>query len=118
VTRVGFFASVQIKCDLMIKQAGDVPTVPLQISKETTSVCHLYAGRCGSLSYRTADVVRRQSVCNDVTEILWSAMSFLPNIAIFCELQLVHETGYFLQQPTLEECWHQVTTSTCLSLSF
>jgi len=37
-------------------------------------------------------------------------MSFLPSVAMFCELQLVHETGYFLPQPTLEDCWQQVTT--------
>jgi len=37
-------------------------------------------------------------------------MSFLPSAAIFCELQLVHETGYFLPQPTtLEDSWRQVT---------
>jgi len=42
-------------------------------------------------------------------------MSFLPSVAIFCELQLVHETGYFLPQPTLEECWQQVTGYVCLS---
>ena len=38
-------------------------------------------------------------------------MSFLPSISIFCELQLVHETGYFLPQQTLEEHWQQVTAA-------
>jgi len=44
-------------------------------------------------------------------------MTSLPSVAIFCELQLVHETGYFMPQPSLEECWHQVTDIALLSLS-
>jgi len=38
-------------------------------------------------------------------------------MAMFCELQLVHETGYFLPQPTLEDRWQQVTRTTYMYLS-
>jgi len=37
---------------------------------------------------------------------------------MFCELQLVHDTGYILPQPTLEERWHQVITSLRVYFTF
>jgi len=53
----------------------------------------------------------RQSLCDVDWDVRTRCtMSFLPSIAMFCELQLVHETGYFLPQPTLEDSWQQVTT--------
>ncbi|XP_032880232.1 Krueppel-like factor 7 [Amblyraja radiata] len=39
-------------------------------------------------------------------------MDVLANYSIFQELQLVHDTGYFSSQPSLEENWQQ----TCLEL--
>jgi len=41
-------------------------------------------------------------------------MSFLPSVAMFCELQLVHDTGYFLPQTSLEERWQQVIATVFL----
>ncbi len=35
-------------------------------------------------------------------------MSFLPSGNIFRELQVVHDTGYFSAQPSLEDRWQQV----------
>ena len=35
-------------------------------------------------------------------------MDILPSGGIFRELQVVHDTGYFSGQASLEEDWHQV----------
>ena len=46
-------------------------------------------------------------------------MSFLPSGSIFRELQVVHDTGYFSAQPSLEDRWQQVgTTSTFILYIF
>ena len=37
-----------------------------------------------------------------------SRMDILPSGGIFRELQVVHDTGYFSGQASLEEDWHQV----------
>ena len=37
-------------------------------------------------------------------------MDVLPSGGIFRELQVVHDTGYFSGQASLEEDWHQVIT--------
>ncbi len=37
-------------------------------------------------------------------------MDILPSGGIFRELQVVHDTGYFSGQASLEEDWHQVPT--------
>ena len=39
---------------------------------------------------------------------LRSRMDILPSGGIFRELQVVHDTGYFSGQASLEEDWHQV----------
>jgi len=36
-------------------------------------------------------------------------MDVLPSGGIFRELQVVHDTGYFSGQASLEEDWHQVS---------
>lgn len=36
-------------------------------------------------------------------------MSFLPSGGIFRELQVVHDTGYFSAQASLEDSWQQVS---------
>ena len=38
-------------------------------------------------------------------------MSFLPSGNIFRELQVVHDTGYFSAQPSLDDQWQQVNSS-------
>jgi hypothetical protein len=37
-------------------------------------------------------------------------MDILPSGGIFRELQVVHDTGYFSGQASLEEDWHQVSS--------
>jgi krueppel-like factor 6/7 len=37
-------------------------------------------------------------------------MDILPSGGIFRELQVVHDTGYFSGQASLEEDWHQVNS--------
>ena len=39
-------------------------------------------------------------------------MDVLPSGGIFRELQVVHDTGYFSGQASLEDDWHQVHKST------
>lgn len=41
-------------------------------------------------------------------------MDILPTSNIFRELQVVHETGYFSAQPSLEDRWQQVRTRLCI----
>ena len=41
-------------------------------------------------------------------------MSFLPSGNIFRELQVVHDTGYFSAQPSLEDRWQQVSVCVCV----
>ncbi|ESO87984.1 hypothetical protein LOTGIDRAFT_126955 [Lottia gigantea] len=36
-------------------------------------------------------------------------MDILPSGNIFRELQVVHDTGYFSSQPSLEDRWQQVS---------
>ena len=43
-------------------------------------------------------------------------MSFLPSGNIFRELQVVHDTGYFSSQPSLEDRWQQVWRCFYISL--
>ena len=38
-------------------------------------------------------------------------MDVLPSGSIFRELQVVHDTGYFSGQASIEEDWHQVNIS-------
>ena len=45
-------------------------------------------------------------------------MDVLPSGGIFRELQVVHDTGYFSGQASLEEDWHQVDIYIFLSISF
>lgn len=39
-------------------------------------------------------------------------MDVLPSGNIFRELQVVHDTGYFSAQPSLEDRWQQVCVQT------
>lgn len=38
-------------------------------------------------------------------------MDILPSVDIFKELQEVHDTGYFIAQPSLDDHWQQVNYS-------
>lgn len=43
-------------------------------------------------------------------------MDILPSSNIFRELQVVHDTGYFSAQPSLEDRWQQVRACLCVSV--
>jgi uncharacterized protein YfbU (UPF0304 family) len=43
-------------------------------------------------------------------------MDILPSGNIFRELQVVHETGYFISQSSIEDQWQQVCNVDCSKL--
>jgi uncharacterized protein YfbU (UPF0304 family) len=45
-----------------------------------------------------------------------STMDILPSGNIFRELQVVHETGYFISQSSIEDQWQQVCNVDCSKL--
>ena len=52
---------------------------------------------------------------SEVVKNLHSNMDVLPSGNIFRELQVVHDTGYFSAQPSLEDRWQQVNAH-CLPM--
>ena len=54
------------------------------------------------------EVTRLPPLASVMTDSEIINMSFLPSGNIFRELQVVHDTGYFSAQPSLEDRWQQV----------
>lgn len=80
----------------------------------TCLTSHIYLNWCFDLS-ACFDQVWEDSLIADADQKkipIQSTMDVLPSGNIFRELQVVHDTGYFSAQPSLEDRWQQVCVQT------